>query len=562
MPTYTLQRLLFLTFVLINFSAFSTSSKATFKCQKVLASMKLDEKSEEVIQELYNEEFERMKADISSLQESLNNEDKGLLARLMGLFRTPKKETQAQAEIKEIIKNQSDLESQREQELIDFQSDYRNSFLRKINKDTRWATHARDKIYYEQLKKLNAQTVVSLMIGSPGGKKIPSTEKKIRELVQSLTVNGVQVIYDADSQYAQLISEESGALGIGISAEAKKKKNLKNQKGRVFSIENCYMRRNIFQEIAEIKIASTDSPYGIGAIIENNHTVIFDSEKHLTDELKAQISSWESRLRAGPYHLGVRSPQLSGFSNISEFRNKILKKLKTFKQDPESSSTGSIADKLTHSEIAKTLDFADQMTKAEEMIAGPQGAVIFGSSRSEILIDQEVYDIAALQGELSIPVTTGGAGGQMKNANSGAKEAGGHSIGIPMGGASMLSTERTFARSDQTQTIPVNGFIQRIPLLAQNKELVQVVPGGMGTIREVSTVLGNMANPESTQQLIFIDTYYYQSIYNFILKLGLPEHIKKRIHLIELNDSALKELLDRLVEENSITGSNLFRVAD
>ena len=157
-----------------------------------------------------------------------------------------------------------------------------------------------------------------------------------------------------------------------------------------------------------------------------------------------------------------------------------------------------------------------------------------------------------------MPVTTGGAGGAMKVANTGAYDAGGVSIGIPIEGRNQLRLETKVASKVHTTTISTLNHGERIPLLLDHKELVIAVPGGSGTMQEIAVTLMKMQEqPQSSFQLILVDRSYYAGLYGWIRNQNLPESILSRIHLVE--DSAeFKMLFAKLIDEKKIDPAKLF----
>ncbi len=146
----------------------------------------------------------------------------------------------------------------------------------------------------------------------------------------------------------------------------------------------------------------------------------------------------------------------------------------------------------------------------------------------------------------------------MEVANTGAYDAGGFSIGIPIGGRNQLKMESRVASDVQTNTIITTGYKERLPLLGNHKELIIVLPGGGGTMREIAMALIKMRDePTSTFQLIFMDVKYYKGLLKWLYAQNIPEFILSRIHIID-NSNELKPLINALLDYRKIDANKLF----
>ena len=116
---------------------------------------------------------------------------------------------------------------------------------------------------------------------------------------------------------------------------------------------------------------------------------------------------------------------------------------------------------------------------------GP-AVTIYGSARlkeSDPLY-AEVVDVASRLGQLGFTIITGGGGGVMEAGNKGAFEAGAGSVG--------LNIELPFeqgANPFASKTIEFHHFFVRKVMLVKYATAFVIMPGGMGTLDELSEVL-------------------------------------------------------------------------
>ncbi len=116
---------------------------------------------------------------------------------------------------------------------------------------------------------------------------------------------------------------------------------------------------------------------------------------------------------------------------------------------------------------------------------GP-AVTIYGSARlkeSDPLYS-EVVEIASRLGKTGFAIITGGGPGVMEAANKGAFEAGATSVGLNI----QLPTEQ-FPNSYTTRSITFHHFFVRKVMLVKYATAFIIMPGGLGTMDELSEVL-------------------------------------------------------------------------
>lgn len=116
---------------------------------------------------------------------------------------------------------------------------------------------------------------------------------------------------------------------------------------------------------------------------------------------------------------------------------------------------------------------------------GP-AVTIYGSAR--LKADDELYtqteEIAYRLGQLGFSIITGGGPGVMEAANKGAQKAGVTSVGLNI----ELPDEQT-CNSYATKTITFNYFFTRKVMLVKYATAFVIMPGGLGTLDELTEVL-------------------------------------------------------------------------
>jgi uncharacterized protein (TIGR00730 family) len=116
---------------------------------------------------------------------------------------------------------------------------------------------------------------------------------------------------------------------------------------------------------------------------------------------------------------------------------------------------------------------------------GP-AVTIYGSSRAkpEDALYQQTLDIARRLGELGFTIITGGGPGIMEAANRGAAEAGVTSVGLHID-----LPEEQICNTYSNKTITFKHFFVRKVMLVKYATAFVIMPGGLGTLDELTEVL-------------------------------------------------------------------------
>lgn len=184
---------------------------------------------------------------------------------------------------------------------------------------------------------------------------------------------------------------------------------------------------------------------------------------------------------------------------------------------------------LTSEEIAKACDikFSDETGERvcrinEEITQGlniisryPKKVTFFGSTRFPETHPeyQKARRLASrLVKELGYTVVTGGASGIMEAANRGAKEAGGHSVG--------LNIQLPHEQHDNpylTQSVPFHYFFTRKVILSFAARLYIYFPGGFGTMDEFYEILTLVQTGKIHKvPIVCVGGYYWETLQNHI----------------------------------------------
>lgn len=411
----------------------------------------------------------------------------------------------------------------------------------------------RDFLGFELVRRIaRNRNTIGLLYGSADAKlsvKSPSATKEYMELLATLVEKKCFVFYDADSKLAPYIAEQLGELGIGISGSARR---IVGDQYKVITIQNPYLRLEAWQA-AERLIMNNNSLVGLGLYFSNRGV----------DQIVSPDSDWtlslESWGRKAPVDLGLKyhkSPKIGSSLSLGW-------------KEPNQKPWGSV-DVADEIKLLETWELNSIEETVAVIIEGerrmsadpatnsliPGGAAVLGSSRNHPTYTQLVYQTARMMGQRGIPTTTGGSGGYMEVANMGAFDAGAISIGVPMYG---VFGEKSVATSVQTMTISSKGYSSRIPLIFHRREIVNFVPGGDGTMRELATALVATGANEDTRAnpfFIFTGGDYYGPLLEPLAASFRHDAFLRRVFLVRQADD-VPAILDHIDTELAPRISNL-----
>jgi uncharacterized protein (TIGR00730 family) len=144
-------------------------------------------------------------------------------------------------------------------------------------------------------------------------------------------------------------------------------------------------------------------------------------------------------------------------------------------------------NELAKEESWRMFRIIGEFVEGFDKLSGIEPAVtIYGSSR--LRADDKLYaeteEIAYRLGKLGFSIVTGGGPGVMEAANKGAQKAGVTSVGL-----NISLPEEQVANTYATKSITFNHFFTRKVMLVKYAVAFVIMPGGLGTLDELTEVL-------------------------------------------------------------------------
>jgi uncharacterized protein (TIGR00730 family) len=144
-------------------------------------------------------------------------------------------------------------------------------------------------------------------------------------------------------------------------------------------------------------------------------------------------------------------------------------------------------NELAKEESWRMFRIIGEFVEGFDNLAGIEPAVtIYGSAR--LGVDDELYaeteEIAYQLGQLGFSIITGGGPGVMEAANKGARKAGVKSVGL-----NISLPEEQSCNAYATRSITFNHFFTRKVMLVKYAVAFVIMPGGLGTVDELTEVL-------------------------------------------------------------------------
>ncbi len=144
-------------------------------------------------------------------------------------------------------------------------------------------------------------------------------------------------------------------------------------------------------------------------------------------------------------------------------------------------------NQLAKEESWRLFRIMGELVEGFDTLSGCQPAVtIYGSAR--ITPEHEMYkqteEIAQRLGEMGFSIITGGGPGVMEAANKGAFKA-----GVPSIGLNIELPEEQVCNSYTTKSMTFHHFFARKVMLVKYATAFVILPGGMGTLDEMTEVL-------------------------------------------------------------------------
>ncbi|MBI2328107.1 MAG: TIGR00730 family Rossman fold protein [Chloroflexi bacterium] len=144
-------------------------------------------------------------------------------------------------------------------------------------------------------------------------------------------------------------------------------------------------------------------------------------------------------------------------------------------------------NELTKEESWRMFRIIGEFVEGFDKLSGIEPAVtIYGSAR--LRADEELYarteEITYRLGQAGFSIITGGGPGVMEAANKGAQRAGVTSVGL-----NIVLPEEQAGNTYTTKSITFNHFFTRKIMLVKYAAAFVIMPGGLGTLDELTEVL-------------------------------------------------------------------------
>ena len=156
-----------------------------------------------------------------------------------------------------------------------------------------------------------------------------------------------------------------------------------------------------------------------------------------------------------------------------------------------------------------------ELVEGFDKLSGIEPAItIYGSAR--IGVEDEVYkqteELARRLGDMGFSIITGGGGGVMEAANKGALKAGVTSVGL-----NIELPEEQVANAYTTKLITFNHFFIRKVMLVKYATAFIIMPGGLGTLDELTEVLTLMQTHKIKPfPVILFNSKYWQEFLSWL----------------------------------------------
>jgi uncharacterized protein (TIGR00730 family) len=194
-------------------------------------------------------------------------------------------------------------------------------------------------------------------------------------------------------------------------------------------------------------------------------------------------------------------------------------------------------NELAKEESWRMFRIMGELVEGFDTLTGIEPAVsIYGSARitANDPIYQQTEEIAHRLGETGLSIITGGGPGLMEAANKGATGAGVRSIGL-----NIVLPEEQLRNPYTTSTITFHHFFVRKVMLVKYAIAFIIMPGGLGTLDELTEVLTLMQTRKIKPfPVILFDSEYWHGLLRWLRQFSLARG------MISENDFDLLRICD------------------
>lgn len=214
-------------------------------------------------------------------------------------------------------------------------------------------------------------------------------------------------------------------------------------------------------------------------------------------------------------------------------------------------------NELAKEESWRMFRIMGELVEGFDTLAGIEPAIsIYGSAR--ISPGDKLYtqtqEIARRLGEVGFSIITGGGPGVMEAANRGALEAGVKSIGL-----NIELPEEQLPNAYTTKSITFHHFFVRKIMLVKYATAFIIMPGGLGTLDEMTEVL-TLMQTQKTKPLpvVLFDSDYWQGFLDWLRKCTLTSGFisESDFNLLRVCDNCdeVIEAVQRWYQKQEISG--------
>ena len=203
--------------------------------------------------------------------------------------------------------------------------------------------------------------------------------------------------------------------------------------------------------------------------------------------------------------------------------------------------------------IGELVDGFDSLSGIEPAVS------VYGSA--QLKPEDELYkkteEIAYRLGEMGFSIITGGGPGVMEAANKGALRAGVKSIGL-----NIKLPEEQEGNIYTTQSLTFNHFFVRKVMLVKYASAFIIMPGGLGTLDELTEVLTLMQTYKIKPfPIVLFDGKYWKGFLNWLRNFSLAKgYISEQdLNLLRIcdNHDEVDETIHRWYYKHELTGKQV-----
>ncbi|MDP6043526.1 MAG: TIGR00730 family Rossman fold protein [Dehalococcoidales bacterium] len=214
-------------------------------------------------------------------------------------------------------------------------------------------------------------------------------------------------------------------------------------------------------------------------------------------------------------------------------------------------------NELAKEESWRMFRIIGELVEGFDKLTGVEPAVtIYGSARIKPGDEQyqKTEEIARRLGELGFSIITGGGPGVMEAANKGAFEAGVKSVGV-----NIELPEEQAANTYASLSLTLRHFFVRKVLLVKYATAFVIMPGGLGTLDELTEVLTLMQSHKIRPfPVVLFNSAYWQGFLKWLTDFTLAKGyiLEEDLKLLRVCDDAdeVVEAVRRWASKHEITG--------